>query len=412
MRSPRDVLYMSIITSFFIYLLYSRWNVSTSIIQPDVPNKGPHGKHAFRQRLIAVGDLHGDISNTKKVLQMTKLINAKSDWTGGQDILVQTGDIVDRGANALDIYKLMSKLRSQSTDHGGKVISILGNHEFMNAIGDWRYVTEDDIRVFGGTKRRQEALAKDGWLGAEWLANYSITASVPLSPFPRSPKLSFTHGSLRPSYEDLLPYPSKINEIGKSLLEKALTPPLAPPFPPYPYSGLPEGHTYEEAELYSEGGPLWWRGLAEREDENEVCQWADDLKNRLGVRRIIGGHTPNFEQIVSRCNGSIIIIDTGISSAYGGVLSAMEIIYTLTPLKDKNNNGHDRQEPFLIRSPASSDPDSANVQIREKGDMEGTEQEISTEKGLKGRYIEREEVHAIYERRSTLIAVEERELML
>lgn len=41
------------------------------------------------------------------------------------------------------------------------------------------------------------------------------------------------------------------------------------------------------------------------------------------------GHTPNFNQIVHRCDGNVIIIDTGISKAYGGVLSALEITYDL-----------------------------------------------------------------------------------
>jgi len=44
------------------------------------------------------------------------------------------------------------------------------------------------------------------------------------------------------------------------------------------------------------------------------------------------GHTPNFEKIVSRCNGKIIIIDTGISHAYGGALSALSVEYTLKPI--------------------------------------------------------------------------------
>jgi len=35
---------------------------------------------------------------------------------------------------------------------------------------------------------------------------------------------------------------------------------------------------------------------------------------------------------VSRCDGKIIIIDTGISHAYGGVLSALSIYYTLEPI--------------------------------------------------------------------------------
>ena len=69
---------------------------------------------------------------------MAKIIDDNADWTAGTDILVQTGDIVDRGTYALDIYRLMQKLRGQASGVGGEVVSILGNHEIMNAIGDWR----------------------------------------------------------------------------------------------------------------------------------------------------------------------------------------------------------------------------------------------------------------------------------
>lgn len=63
---------------------------------------------------------------------------------------------------------------------------------------------------------------------------------------------------------------------------------MSPPHPPNPYSGLPSGTTPEEMDLYSAGGPYWWRGLAEVQDDNVVCQWAEELKEKLGVRRIIG----------------------------------------------------------------------------------------------------------------------------
>ncbi|WWC68962.1 uncharacterized protein I206_102898 [Kwoniella pini CBS 10737] len=401
-----------LISTIIITLLYVLvW--MTSHRKSEIKSRTPvneNGQAVFKQRLVAVGDLHGDIQNAEKVLRMANLIDSESNWIGNQDILVQTGDIVDRGAYALNVYKLMQKLRGQAENQGGKVVSILGNHEVMNAIGDWRYVTQDDIKVFGGTKRRQEALAKDGWLGSEWLANYSITAKVPLSPYSFSPSISFSHGSIRPSFSNLLPYPEKINELGKSLIEKALTPPLSPPYPPNPYSGLPKGHTSEEADLYSEGGPLWWRGLAERE-ESQVCQWAKELKLKLGVKRIIGGHTPNFEKIVSRCNDSIIIIDTGISSAYGGVLSALEIIYTLLPTKEDHKEH--RQDPFMVFDTQRQFQNSIDSSIQSSNNQKNEVSGISPKsKGLEGKFIEREEVYAIYEKRKKLIVIDEREITL
>ncbi|WVQ94322.1 hypothetical protein IAU59_001401 [Kwoniella sp. CBS 9459] len=424
MPTRQTILIISVLTPLLLYLLISRYTSSPSVHVPQKPSIGAGrghdglGKHAFRQRLVAVGDLHGDISNAQKVLRMASIIDDQANWIGGTDILVQTGDIVDRGAHALDIYKMMRELRGQASAEGGRVVSILGNHEVMNAIGDWRYVTQDDIKVFGGVKRRQEDLCKDGWLGAEWLANYSVTALVPLSPHPSSPSLSFTHGSLRPSYASLTPYPEAINKLGHSLLTKALTPPLAPPYPPNPHSGLPKGHTREEADLYAEGGPLWWRGLADR-GESQVCQWAEELKAKTGARRIIGGHTPNFEHIVSRCNASVIIIDTGISSAYGGVLSALEIVYTLTPLDEHGrghgheheNDGH-RQDPFMAPSNTNVDASVGADETASKEDG-AANQVYTASAGLrKGRYLEREEIHAIYEKRKKWIALEEREVVL
>ena len=79
-----------------------------------------------------------DIDNAKRVMRNAKLIDDYNNWIGGSDIFVQTGDIVDRGTHAGGIYQLMWKLRGQAASVGGRVVSVLGNHEIMNAIGDWR----------------------------------------------------------------------------------------------------------------------------------------------------------------------------------------------------------------------------------------------------------------------------------
>jgi hypothetical protein len=51
-------------------------------------------------------------------------------------------------------------------------------------------------------------------------------------------------------------------------------------------------------DLYSAGGPYWWRGLAEVQDDQVVCQWAEELKEKLGVRRVIGvGHPSQLLRI-------------------------------------------------------------------------------------------------------------------
>ena len=50
----------------------------------------------FTRKIVAVGDLHGDLPNAQSVLQMAGVVNSEGKWTGNVDIFVQTGDIIDR----------------------------------------------------------------------------------------------------------------------------------------------------------------------------------------------------------------------------------------------------------------------------------------------------------------------------
>ncbi|TFK49965.1 Metallo-dependent phosphatase [Heliocybe sulcata] len=312
-------------------------------------DKASSAPTTFVRRIIAVGDLHGDIENAKKVLQMAKVVDKNGDWSGDVDYFVQTGDIIDRGDDTIKLFAWMDKLRQQAPAKGGQVLSHLGNHEWMNAIGDWRYVWPTEIDTFGGSDERQEMITT-GWIGKAWAANYTTTSRLPLHPVLGPPNtdyppavaqsdapstishaaISFVHGGLAPTYPHLTPFPSRINQISSSLLSKLQDRrPFPPPHPPHPYPGLPEDANPEEQRLYGTDGPLWYRGWA-LDPEESVCRQVDDVLNRTGTRRMVMGHTPDFDKIVSRCNGKILIIDTGISHAYGGVLSALSIVYTLT----------------------------------------------------------------------------------
>ncbi|KAH9928266.1 uncharacterized protein B0H18DRAFT_1000539 [Fomitopsis serialis] len=256
-----------------------------------------------------------------------------------------------RGDDTIKLYLWMDKLREQAHAVGGTVLSHLGNHEWMNVIGDWRYVRPSEINTFGGVAARQRMLST-GRIGKSWAANYTVTSRLPLHPSLGPPNtdyvsststnvlshaaLSFVHGGLSPTYHDLTPFPSRINELGAGLLRKIHSHPPPPPSPPHPYTGLPPDATEAERELYGGDGPLWYRGWA-LDSEHKVCSLVDDVLRRTGTRRMVMGHTPDFEHITSRCGGKIIIIDTGISHAYGGVLSALSIEYTLTPLSHSDS---------------------------------------------------------------------------
>ncbi|KAI5478940.1 hypothetical protein MNV49_004461 [Pseudohyphozyma bogoriensis] len=368
----------------------------------------------WQRRIVAVGDIHGDLSHLTKILRMAHLIDLKGLWIGGDTILVQTGDIVDRGKDTIALYRFMDGLRPQAEKAGGGVVSLLGNHEIMNALGDWRYVTKEDIATFGGEKARRAAMT-EGWIGQTWRTNYSITARIPYAhnfpslpssllptlpstplgsssqsflsdPTPPTPHptygdpfshaaASFVHGGIQPGYLKGLKTETpirRINEIGRGLLESLVRKPTT--------MQLPRDATPEQREFWSERGPMWDRLYALDEDDEEVCANAAEACKILGVRRLVMGHTPNFEGMVSRCDGKIILIDTGISRAYGGALSALEIVVTLTPYVPVATIPEDWDDGF--------DADRESLRKRAVGKGEGGEET--------SKWVEKEVVSAVY----------------
>ena len=48
------------------------------------------------QRIVAVGDLHGDFSAWIDIARAAGLVDSQNRWAGGNTILVQVGDVTDR----------------------------------------------------------------------------------------------------------------------------------------------------------------------------------------------------------------------------------------------------------------------------------------------------------------------------
>src|SRR5512136_742296 len=93
------------------------------------------------ERIVAVGDLHGDFDACTRILRSANLIDKNSAWIGGRTHLVQTGDILDRGVETRKLIDLLMRIEVQANKAGGRVHVLLGNHEVMNIRGDLRYVS-------------------------------------------------------------------------------------------------------------------------------------------------------------------------------------------------------------------------------------------------------------------------------
>jgi len=80
--------------------------------------------------------------------------------------------------------------------------------------------------------------------------------------------------------------------------------------------------------IFSESGPLWFRGYSNWSDE-EAAARIPPLLDAFGVRRIVVGHTPQETgRIRARAGGGLFLVDSGINTSYvvGGHPGALEVL--------------------------------------------------------------------------------------
>ena len=96
-------------------------------------------------RIVAIGDVHGAFDQFVEILQAAGLIDAKRQWSGGTTVLVQTGDVFDRGPKVREALDLLMRLEEEAKRAGGRVESLLGNHEAMNLLHEFSDVAPADL---------------------------------------------------------------------------------------------------------------------------------------------------------------------------------------------------------------------------------------------------------------------------
>lgn len=241
-------------------------------------------------RLVAVGDLHADLPQALRLLQGLGLVSDDGHWAGGAAVLVQTGDLTDRGPDSLEVIELMDRLAEEAPKAGGRVVSLLGNHEVMNLQGDLRYVAPGDVADFGSPAARAQAFGSSGPLGRSLRARDAVA---------KVGRTVFVHGGVSAQAAAL--GIDGLNAAVRAGIDGAPTPALGPE------------------------GPLWYRAYL-LADEPLACAEAERALAALDADRMVMGHTTQRSgQIASRCGGRLLGIDVGISSHYGGHLAALEL---------------------------------------------------------------------------------------
>lgn len=238
-------------------------------------------------RLVAIGDLHGDISAARRALRQAGAIDSHDRWIGGSMGVVQLGDILDRGDGERAIIDLFERLEQDAAAAGGSFTWLLGNHELMNASGDFRYVTDGGWRDFDG--HRDSALSVGGTY-RRIFADQDVTVRIG--------QTLFSHAGIEPSWAQDLP---AINRDARCWLGGA-----------GPRPALASDST----------GPVWTRAWGAASPD---CAALDQVLAATGASRMVVAHSVQKHGITSACGGKLWRIDTGMSHAYGGPVQVLEI---------------------------------------------------------------------------------------
>lgn len=256
--------------------------------------------HPAVDRLVAIGDLHGDLAATRRALKLAGAIDDKDEWKGGSLVVVQTGDQIDRGDDDRAILDLFDTLAEKAKKAGGEVLALSGNHEIMNSMADFRYVTPGGFQAFHDSdatppseKGRTTAFAPGGPY-AKKLATRPVVAAVG--------DTVFVHGGVLPKH---VAYGlDRMNtEIGEFFSGKVSAPPKI---------------------VVSEDGPVWTRMYSASTGQEECEVLAATLKS-LGAARMVVGHTVQRGGISPACDDKVYRIDTGMSRFYQGPVEVLAI---------------------------------------------------------------------------------------
>jgi hypothetical protein len=302
------------------------------------------------QRIIAVGDLHGDFQAWMDIAGAAGIADRAGHWAGGTKTLVQLGDVTDRGPDSLKIVRSLRQLQAEARQAGGRVIVVLGNHESMNLLGDNRYTTAGEYAAFVDDKSvaRRERLymtmrkqleaadpkALPSQVREQWLARTPLgwvehrLAWSPSGELGRwasaNPAVAkvgdtlFVHGGLSAEYA----------KLSLDALNRAVA------------SAMASGDDRPTSVLSDPLGPLWYRGLTGRDPDAEAVRAAtrppaprltveeevETVLGAYGAKHIVIGHTPSLQGIVIQYQGRLARIDTGNSRYYDGPLSWLEIV--------------------------------------------------------------------------------------
>ena len=258
-------------------------------------------------RLIAMGDVHGDLDAAIDALMAAGVVDEEGRWVGGSVRVVQVGDQLDRGNQERALLAWFDRLTEEAEAAGGSFRPLIGNHETMNVALDPRYVTPGGFADYADLASElseplrstirpdaqgRVAAFRPGGVEALRLAAHPVIAI--------DSGMLFAHGGVLPVHLE-----EGIDAINREV------------------SDWMRGDRPDAPSISGPDSPVWTRAYSQDPDDGD-CEDARRVLDTLGLERMIVAHTVQEEGIASACGGRVWRVDVGLSRHYGGPIQVLE----------------------------------------------------------------------------------------
>ena len=299
-------------------------------------------------RIIAIGDVHGDIKLVIDSLEISDIIirtNNKNnsvsvnldgktyyyEWIGKNAVVVQVGDqndscrskngscdhVIKDTADDIKILNLYTNLNVLAKKNGGAVYSLIGNHEIMNAEGNFSYTSNVNVDIF---KNYMDPYSGKKFSNALEARTHAFKPGNEYAKFMGCTRQSvliigdfmFIHAGVEKEFlqnfrgrHNL----HKLNKIVRNWLLNTLS--------------NVDKNNHDMSKLLDEASysPFWTRIMGNLPphlpyNSKECQEYLAPVLNSYKIKGLVIGHTPQETGINSTCGDKLFRVDVGASKAF------------------------------------------------------------------------------------------------
>jgi hypothetical protein len=293
-------------------------------------------------RVVAIGDLHGDLVALASILHAQGLADDEGHWTGGPVHLVLNGDLVGGHPDSRLLMEFVIRLEQEAAACGGAVHSLLGNHDVV-------CLSDPDRPLRRGSAKLMEKFPVPGAPGRDCrgaLRGYTRYANWlrARNAILRLGDTLFVHAGINGGM--LYHHPARVNATVRAWIRYWQG--IAPK--PDDRTGWSVGQPRTSADRNgaatgkkgpfrrTKAGPLWSRAFkpsTKRKGTSRRHAGAPDAESlqaaleRYAARRLVIGHIPVKGKQIQLSHpdygAMVVMIDTRISVRKSGALTCLEL---------------------------------------------------------------------------------------